>query len=98
MANQTRLKYHPRQQKEVNQMDFFRYRHVCTMVLLAALAGCAHQQNSQDLKEKTPKAKAADNGKAKREAQGIRGRRGRDKPADWNNAREQSWQRPAGRA
>jgi len=39
MANQTRLKYHPRQEKEVNPMDFSRYPHVCTIVLLAALAG-----------------------------------------------------------
>ena len=32
-------------------MDFLRYRHVLTILLLAALVGCTQQQNSQDLKE-----------------------------------------------
>ncbi|PYX69743.1 MAG: hypothetical protein DMG72_20120 [Acidobacteria bacterium] len=90
MANQRRLKYHPRQQKEVNQMDFFRYRHVCTIVLLAALAGCTHQQNSQDLKEKTAQATADVKRDAKAVAAGIREGWSRDKPLDLNTAtREQ---------
>ena len=90
MANQTRLKYHPRQQKEVDQMDFFRYRHVCTIVLLAALAGCTHQQNSQDLKEKTAQATAAVKRDAKAVGAGIREGWSRDKPLDLNTGtREQ---------
>ena len=33
-------------------MNLFRYRHVPIILLLAALAGCTQQQNTQELKGK----------------------------------------------
>jgi len=50
LADQTGLRYPPRQQKGLIKMDFLGYRHVPTILLLAALVGCTQQQNSQDLK------------------------------------------------
>jgi competence protein ComEA len=67
-------------------MDFLRYRHVFTILLLAVLAGCTQQQNSQDLKEKTAKATAEVKRDAKAVAAGIREGWSRDKPLDLNTA------------
>ena len=67
-------------------MDFLRYRHVSTILLLAALAGCTQQQNSQDLKEKTAQATAEVKRDAKAVAEGIREGWSRDKPLDLNTA------------
>jgi hypothetical protein len=44
--------------EELIKMDFLRYRHVFICLLLAILAGCTQQQNSQDLKEQTAQASA----------------------------------------
>ena len=71
-------------------MDFLRYRHVPTMLLLVALVGCTQQQSTQELKEKTAQATE----EVKRDAQamtaGIREGWSRDKPLDLNTAtREQ---------
>ena len=77
-------------------MDFFRYRHVCTIVLLAALAGCTHQQNSQDLKEKTAQATAAVKRDAKAVGAGIREGWSRDRPLDLNSYKR-AVAEPAGR-
>jgi DNA uptake protein ComE-like DNA-binding protein len=86
MANQTGLEYHPKQRKEVGQIDFLRYRHVFTILLLTALAGCTQQQNSRDLKEKTAQATAEVKRDAKAVAAGIREGWSRDKPLDLNAA------------
>ena len=67
-------------------MDFFRYRYVSTILLLAALGGCAQPQNSQDLKEKTAQATAEVKRDAKAVAAGIREGWSRDKPLDLNTA------------
>jgi competence protein ComEA len=67
-------------------MDFLRYRHVPTILLLAALAGCAQQQNPEDLKEKTAQATAQVKSDAKAVAEGIREGWSRDKPLDLNTA------------
>jgi len=67
-------------------MDFLRYRHVPTILLLAALAGCAQPQNSQELKEKTAQATAEVKRDAKAVAAGIREGWSRDKPLDLNTA------------
>ena len=86
MANQTELSYHPRQRKEADHMDFLRYWHVSTILLLAVLAGCTQQQSSQDLKEKTAQATAEVKRDAKAVAAGIREGWSRDKPLDLNTA------------
>ncbi len=71
-------------------MYFVRYRYVSITLLLAALAGCTQQQNSQDLKEKTAQATAEVKSDAKAVAAGIREGWSRDKPLDLNTAtREQ---------
>ena len=71
-------------------MDFLRYRHVPTILLLAALAGCTQQQSSQDLKEQTAQATAEVKHDAEAVAAGIREGWSRDKPLDLNTAtREQ---------
>ena len=67
-------------------MDFLRYRNVFTILLLAALAGCTQQQNSQDLKEQTAQATAEVKRDAKAVAEGIREGWSRDKPLDLNTA------------
>jgi DNA uptake protein ComE-like DNA-binding protein len=67
-------------------MDFLRYRHDPTILLLAALAGCAQPQNSQELKEKTAQATAEVKRDAKAVAAGIREGWSRDKPLDLNIA------------
>lgn len=67
-------------------MDFLGYRHVSTILLLAALVGCAKQQSSQDLKEQTAQATAAVKRDAKAVAAGIREGWSRDKPLDLNTA------------
>jgi DNA uptake protein ComE-like DNA-binding protein len=67
-------------------MDFLRYRHVPTILLLAAFAGCAKPQNSQELKEKTAQATAEVKRDAKAVAAGIREGWSRDKPLDLNTA------------
>jgi DNA uptake protein ComE-like DNA-binding protein len=67
-------------------MDFLRYRHVSTILLLARLAGCTQHQNSQDLKEKTAQATAEVKRDAKAVAEGIREGWSRDKPLDLNTA------------
>ena len=63
-------------------MDFLRYRHILTIVLLAALVGCTQQQNSQDLKEQAAQATAEVKSDAKALAAGIREGWTRDKPLD----------------
>ena len=67
-------------------MDFLRYRHVPTILLLALLAGCTPQQNPQDLKEKTAQETAMVKRDAKAVAEGIREGWSRDKPLDLNTA------------
>jgi hypothetical protein len=67
-------------------MDFLRYRNVFTILLLAALAGCTQQQNSQDLKEQTAQATAEVKRDAKAVAAGISEGWSRDKPLDLNTA------------
>jgi DNA uptake protein ComE-like DNA-binding protein len=68
------------------KMDTLKYRHVFIPLLLAALAGCTQQQNSQDLKEKTAQATAEVKRDAKAVAAGIREGWSRDKPLDLNTA------------
>jgi competence protein ComEA len=72
--------------KKLIKMDFLRYRHVSTILLLAALAGCTQPQNSQDLKEKTAQATAEVKRDAQAVAAGIREGWSRDKPLDLNTA------------
>jgi competence protein ComEA len=67
-------------------MDILKYRHIPTLLLLAALAGCTQPQNSQDLKEKTAQATAEVKRDAKAVAEGIREGWSRDKPLDLNTA------------
>jgi DNA uptake protein ComE-like DNA-binding protein len=67
-------------------MNFLRYRNVFTLLLLAALAGCSQQQNSQDLKEQTAQATAEVKRDAKAVAAGISEGWSRDKPLDLNTA------------
>jgi competence protein ComEA len=67
-------------------MDFLTYRKVFTILLLAVLAGCTKQQNSQDLKEKTAQATAEVKRDAKAVAAGISEGWSRDKPLDLNTA------------
>jgi DNA uptake protein ComE-like DNA-binding protein len=67
-------------------MDILKYRHISTLLLLAALAGCTQPQNSQDLKEKTAQATAEVKRDAKAVAEGIREGWSRDKPLDLNTA------------
>src|ERR1700682_2276923 len=68
------------------KMDFLRYRHVPTILLLAALAGCTQPQNSQELKEKTAQATAEGKREARAVAAEIREGWSRDKPLDLNTA------------
>jgi DNA uptake protein ComE-like DNA-binding protein len=71
-------------------MDFPRYWRVSAILLLAGLAGCTQQQNTQDLKEKTAQATAEVKRDARAVAAGIREGWSRDKPLDLNTAtREQ---------
>jgi competence protein ComEA len=67
-------------------MDLLRQRHVPTILLLAALAGCTQQQNSQELKEKTAQATAVVKRDAEAVAAGIREGWSRDKPLNLNTA------------
>lgn len=67
-------------------MHILRYRHVFTILMLAVLAGCTQQQNSQDLKEQTAQATAEVKRDAKAVAAGIREGWSRDKPLDLNSA------------
>ena len=67
-------------------MNFLRRRHVPTILLLAALAGCTQQQNTQELKEKTAQATAEVKHDAEAVAAGIREGWSRDKPLDLNTA------------
>jgi competence protein ComEA len=80
------VRYHPSRRKDLMKMDFHTYRHVPAILLLAALAGCTQQQNSQDLKEKTAQATAEVKRDAKAVAAGIREGWSRDKPLDLNTA------------
>src|SRR6202140_888969 len=68
------------------KMDLLRYRHVPTILLLAAFAGCTQPQNSQELKEKTAQATAE--GRREPKAVGAETRKGwtREKPLDLNTA------------
>jgi hypothetical protein len=68
------------------KMDLLRYRHVPTILLLAALAGCTQPQNSRELKEKTAQATAEVKRDAKAVEEGIREGWSRDKPLDLNTA------------
>jgi competence protein ComEA len=67
-------------------MDILRYRHVPTILLLAALAGCTQQQSTQELKEKTAQATAEVKRDAEAMAAGVREGWSRDKPLDLNTA------------
>jgi DNA uptake protein ComE-like DNA-binding protein len=67
-------------------MDFFRYRHVFTVLLLVALAGCTQQQNSQNLKEQTAQATADVKRDAKAVVAGLSEGWSRDKQLDLNTA------------
>jgi hypothetical protein len=69
-----------------DQMDFLRHRHVPSILLLVALAGCTQQQNAQELKEKTAQATAEVKRDAKAVAAGIREGWSRDTPLDLNAA------------
>jgi DNA uptake protein ComE-like DNA-binding protein len=62
-------------------MDLLRYRHVPTILLLAALAACTQQQNTQ---EKAAQATAEVKNDAEAVAAGIREGWSRDKPLDLN--------------
>ena len=75
-----------RLRKEGNQNNVLRYQNVFTVLLLAALAGCGQQQNSQDLKEQTAQATAEVKRDAKAVAAGISEGWSRDKPLDLNTA------------
>src|SRR5258708_14204898 len=66
-------------------MDFLRYCHVPTILLLAGVAACT-QPNSKDLKEKTAQATAEVKRDAKAVAAGIREGWSRDRPLDLNTA------------
>jgi DNA uptake protein ComE-like DNA-binding protein len=68
-----------------DQMNFLRHRHVPSILLLVALAGCT-QQNPQDLKEKTARATEDVKRDARAVASGIREGWSRDKPLDLNAA------------
>ena len=72
--------------KKLIKMNFLRYRNVFTLLLLAALAGCSQQQNSQDLKEQTAQTTAEVKRDAKAVAAGISEGWSRDKPLDLNTA------------
>ncbi|MFZ0297972.1 MAG: helix-hairpin-helix domain-containing protein [Candidatus Sulfotelmatobacter sp.] len=67
-------------------MDFHKRRHTLTILLLAALAGCTQQQNTQELREKTAQATADVKDDAEAMAAGIREGWTRDKPLDLNTA------------
>jgi len=72
--------------KELIKMDFLRYRHVFICLLLAILAGCTQQQNSQDLKEQTAQATAEVKHDAEAVAAGISEGWSSDKQLDLNTA------------
>ncbi len=67
-------------------VQFLQYRPTYTILLLALLAGCTPQPNSQDLKERTAQATAEVKRDAKAVAAGIREGWSRDKPLDLNTA------------
>jgi DNA uptake protein ComE-like DNA-binding protein len=67
-------------------MNTLRYRHVPTVLLLAALAGCNQRQNTQELKEKTAQATAEIKHDGEAVAAGIREGWSRDKPLNLNTA------------
>src|ERR1035437_4747812 len=72
--------------KKLITMDSLRYRHASMILLLAALAGCAQQQNTQELKEKTAQATADVKRDAQAVAAGIREGWSRDTALDLNTA------------
>jgi competence protein ComEA len=59
------------------------------LVLLLAFAGCAREQNPQQLKEKTAQATAELKRDAKAVAQGVREGWNRDKPINVNTATQE---------
>jgi len=67
-------------------MGLLRYRHLPMLFLLAALVGCTHPQDPQQLKEKTAQATAEVKRDAKAVAAGIREGWSRDRPLDLNAA------------
>ncbi len=67
-------------------MQIFGYRYTPIIFLLAALAGCSQQQNTQELKEKTAQATAEIKHDGEAVAAGIREGWSRDKPLDLNTA------------
>jgi DNA uptake protein ComE-like DNA-binding protein len=67
-------------------MKLLRYRHAPIVLLLAALAGCSQQQNTQELQEKTAQATAEIKHDGEAVAAGIREGWSRDKPLDLNTA------------
>lgn len=68
------------------KMDSIRHLSLPSFLLLLALAGCAPQQNPQDLKEKTAQATEEVKRDARAVASGIREGWSRDKPLDLNAA------------
>jgi DNA uptake protein ComE-like DNA-binding protein len=67
-------------------MRMLRCRNVPIALLLAALAGCSQQQNTQELKEKTAQATAEIKHDGEAVAAGIREGWSREKPLDLNTA------------
>ena len=70
-------------------MKILRYRHVPIILLLAGLASCSQQQNTQELKEKTAQATAEIKHDGEAVAAGIREGWSRDQPLDLNTATKQ---------
>src|ERR1035441_10964743 len=67
-------------------MNFIKFRHVPTFLLLAGLVGCVQQQSPQQLKEKTAEGTAEVKSDAKAVAEGLREGWNRNKPLDLNTA------------
>jgi competence protein ComEA len=67
-------------------MNFRRYSHVPTVLLLAALSGCAQKESPQQLQQQTARATAEAKSDIKAVASGIREGWSRDKPLDLNTA------------
>ncbi len=67
-------------------MDFLRYRHISTVLLLAGLTACNQTPNSQQLEQKTAQATAEVKHDAEAMAAGVREGWNHDKPLDLNTA------------
>jgi hypothetical protein len=67
-------------------MTLKKYCSILTLACLVVLVGCARNENSQDLKEKTAEATAGLKRNAKAMAEGVREGWNRDKPLNINTA------------